>query len=480
MQTIFAWILAGFIIVAGYPWAAWLLGKNPRINGRLLTFLVGFAFSLAALTLLMFWEAALGIPLNFSVITLPYIAFILVGVALWSKQAPISPACVLPKSWPLRIAVAILFLVGLGILFNAVYWPFSRDDVLGIYGRYGRLMWMTGTLVSFERDDFFYQTYPIFVPLVYAYTYFASGWQNEYLARLFPALLSLACIPSGYLLGQMMVSRLAGWLSALFLALTPLFGRWASSGYVDLPMAFFYTLSAIFAWRLWHTRHWTDALLAGLMMGLAAWTKNAALLGIALLAGWLLWSWVKQRVTLRLVVLTLSTCTAVAAPWYIRNLVMAGMIIPPTVWLDQAQQSLDNLLVLITHPENFGLTGWMIALGLASSVAVILKQRATLEQAFLFVWTAPFFVAWWLFVSYDPRFLLLFLPLVSVLAGIWTARFWQLVPIMWQKRLLLPLGILGLAMALFIVWSSIEYKDELLQNPLMSDEAKHAIVLENR
>jgi hypothetical protein len=57
---------------------------------------------------------------------------------------------------------------------------------------------------------------------------------------------------------------------------------------------------------------------------------------------------------------------------------------------------------------------------------------------------------------------------------------WHLIPVARQKQWLLPLTILGLAMALWIMWSSIEYKDELLRNPFMSDEAKHALVLENR
>jgi hypothetical protein len=32
-------------------------------------------------------------------------------------------------------------------------------------------------------------------------------------------------------------------------------------------------------------------------------------------------------------------------------------------------------------------------------------------------------------------------------------------------------------MALFIIWNSVEFKDELLHNPLMGHEAKRSIVL---
>jgi 4-amino-4-deoxy-L-arabinose transferase-like glycosyltransferase len=479
LQTALAWIFAGFIILAGYPWAAYLLGKNPREDDRMLALLVGFAFSLGVLTQIMFWEAILGLSFNFLTITTPYVVLMLIGIVLWWRKKGLIKINlqIIKRPWPLLVVFAIILCISLAILFNAVYWPFSRPDVLGVYGRYGRLMWRYGTLVSFEQDDFFYQTYPVLVPLTYTYAYFASGWQNEYLARLFPALMSLACIPSTFLLARLLDGRLAAWLSVLLLALTPMFGRWASSGYVDLPMAFLYTLSAIFAWRLWQTRHWTDALLAGLMMGLAAWTKNAALLGVALLGIWLLSAWMKQRVSLKLAALALGACAAVAAPWYIRNLAMASMIIPPTVWVDQAQRTLASLLIVFTHPELFGLSGWVIGFGLVCTLVIIVRKKTSLMYLFLSLWIIPFFIAWWLFASYDPRFLLLFLPLLTVLAGIWAARLWYTVPSLWQRRLLLPLAILTIGMALFIVWNSVEFKDELLRNPLMGHEAKRSIVL---
>ncbi|MFN8447295.1 MAG: hypothetical protein U0521_01515 [Anaerolineae bacterium] len=50
------------------------------------------------------------------------------------------------------------------------------------------------------------------------------------------------------------------------------------------------------------------------------------------------------------------------------------------------------------------------------------------------LWTLPFFAAWWLFVSYDPRFLLLFLPPLAVLAGDLLVRLWVWLGPVWQPR----------------------------------------------
>jgi len=88
--------------------------------------------------------------------------------------------------------------------------------------------------------------------MAYAFSYIVSGWENEYLARMIPALLSVSCLPAAYLIGRRLIperasaGHLAGMLSASILAFTPAFVRWASSGYVDLPMAYYWALAVLF------------------------------------------------------------------------------------------------------------------------------------------------------------------------------------------------------------------------------------------
>ncbi|MEO8612580.1 MAG: glycosyltransferase family 39 protein [Chloroflexota bacterium] len=484
MQTIFAWILTAVIIAAGYPWSAWLLSKSKSPRSQWLTSLLALALSIGLLTLLMFWESLLGIALNLWAITIPYFVLMLPGLMLWwrGRNTSPQPESGLPKTSEHRFARwfggGILIAISAAIFFNAAYWPFHRDDTLGIYHRYGKLMYESGTLVPFAgRDDAFYQAYPIQIPLAYTYSYLASDWVNEYLAKAVTALFSLACLPATYVLGRMLVGSLAGWLSALLLAFAPTFARWASTGYVDLPMAFLYTLSAIFAWRLWEDENWADALLAGAMMGLAAWTKNAALIGIAFLILWLGYGWLKKRISFRFIGLVLGVCAIVAAPWYIRNWIEARLIMPPTAWTDQAEHSLRTLLLFIFQPENFALTGWVILLSIIAAIIQFLRRRAAAPTLLLLIWTIPFFGVWWLLVSYDPRFVLLFLPLLCVLGGGWLAQIWRALPQKWQPVIFRAVAVVALAGMLYILWISVEFKPEILHNPLMGDEAKHTIVL---
>src|SRR5262249_30979599 len=134
-----------------------------------------------------------------------------------------------------------------------------------------------------------YETYPMLVPLSYAFTHQAAGWIDEYLAELIPALLSVGVIGAAYLLGRELFNRSTGLIAALLIAMTPTFAQWASAGYVDLPCGFFYGMSAVFLARHDRTRSWPDALLAGVMAGLAAWTKNSGLLIVLSIGGWIVY-----------------------------------------------------------------------------------------------------------------------------------------------------------------------------------------------
>jgi 4-amino-4-deoxy-L-arabinose transferase-like glycosyltransferase len=317
------------------------------------------------------------------------------------------------------------------------------------------------------------------IPLGYTFAFLASGWENEYLARLIPALLSLACLPTLFVLGRMIFNRRAGEWAALLLVLTPTFVRWASSGYVDLPMAFFYTLSAIFVWRLRESHHTIDAVLLGISLGLAAWTKNAGLVGIALIYLWLILSQIKAKESYwRLIILAVGVCLVITAPWYIRNWLEAGLIVPPTAWTEQAQRTLSNIAVFITEPINFALTGWLVVIAMVAGIIQAVRKRywSTGEFLLLFL-TLPFFGIWWLLVSYDPRFLLLFLPLFTVIAGGWIAQLETSISKRLQNPVRILASILIIGLTIYMLWISVEFKDEIIHHPFMGDEAKKAIVL---
>jgi hypothetical protein len=90
------------------------------------------------------------------------------------------------------------------------------------------------------------------------------------------------------------------------------------------------------------------------------------------------------------------------------------------------------------------------------------------------VWSIPLFVAWWIFASYDSRFILLILPILCVMAGVWLSQLATALPV---GRWVVPIALIVTALGLYTVWNSVEHKDELVRAPFMSDAAKHEIVL---
>jgi hypothetical protein len=204
MQAILPWLFVGLILIAAWPWASWLLTHSPKDNGPWLLPMLTLALSTGTLTLVMFWEALAGIQLTPTGITLPYFILMVPGGWLWWRSGhPHSrPILLRPQNKMAWLGAFVLAIIAGGILFNSVYWPFWRDDALGNYAHFGALIAENHALAELPGNLTVHEAYPMLVPLTYSYAYLVAGWPNEFLARLFPALLSIGCLGTAYTLGK--------------------------------------------------------------------------------------------------------------------------------------------------------------------------------------------------------------------------------------------------------------------------------------
>lgn len=472
VMTLFGWIVMVGLPIAAYPWAAVLLPANASTGLRAASAL---ALTAGAIALIAFWVGMAGVALTFWTIAVPLLILIAVGIALWLRAGgrPALPRLDRPASLAGWAALLIALITGGAALFNALYLPFKTDDALGIYQPQAQMIYQTGALIPLTGADSLYRAYPMLVPFNYAFAYFASGWENEYAAKLIPTLLALSGLIAVYELARLMASARAGWLAVALLALTPAFARWASSGYVDLPMAAYYALAALFCLRAMRGDG-RAALLSAVWIGLAAWTKNAALIGVGLWGAALAVGWLTGRIRLRTLLTAGVIAAVIAGPWYLRNLIGAGFLMPDTAWTEQAERTLDTLLVYVTLPDNFGLTGAVIVVAVAWALLRLVRGRPTERPDLVVVlgFTLPFFAAWWLFVSYDPRFVLLFTPILCALAGWFLDASIPTLP----RTASRALAVAGMIAALYIAFISVDYKDETLRDPFMSHAAKLVLV----
>ncbi|MEP7284865.1 MAG: glycosyltransferase family 39 protein [Chloroflexota bacterium] len=493
-MSLLVWPLTLLSLIFMYPWARWLL---HRAEGRamlptynpLLSVLTTVGLSIGTLSLVMLWMGLLGIRLDWRLAAL--VCLVIGASGLFAKDKPSllhdTPAYAAPPEPLQKLAraawIIITVLCGL-ILFNAVYWPFGIDDALVIYASFGKSIATTGWL-PFGK---LYEAYPMLIPLDYAFVFQSSGWTNEYLAALYPALLSIGVVGVAYQLGRELINRAAGLIAALLIVLCPMFTHWASTGYVDLPAGFFYGMTVLFLARSGRTHTWADALLAGLMAGFAAWTKNSTLLIVPCIALWVVYRWwlvkvarIDRRQRLfktQHVLLIAIGFVAVAGAWYARNLLMAGLLVPPTAWADKAARTLPNLFPYLVD-SRYGVIGPLFTAG---GIYIIWQCWQTRGRdplpMLLAIFTLPFGAVWWLIVSYDDRFLLVLTPLVAVMAALVVQEVWRRVP---QRFIWLAYAIpMIVLLALPAASTALDYKFDLLFHPFMSDAAKHHLRLGDR
>ena len=422
-------------------------------------------------SLAMFWLGLLRIPFAPGTTALVYALLMLPGwVFAWRADALRLEIPKLPAvGW---LALMLLGGIAAAVLLNAALWPFYRADALGIYVPFAEELATTRALAPITPQRNLYELYPQLMSFNYAGTFMLSGWMNPYPAHVLNALISLAVFPAAYVLTRetFPAQPLAAPIAVGLLALTPDVPNWAHGGYVDLPMAAYYTLGAAFAAATVRDGRYTDALLAGLCFGLAAWTKNAALLAIGLFFTYGVVRLIPAQLQLNRVLLAFTAVVVVASPWYIRNIVLAGTLNPDTVWVDQAQHTFAEVFILVSRPQNYGMPGVLMLIG-------VFWGMTRRKGLILLWWSLPYYAVWFVAASYDPRFILLFLPFLAALSGAMLAQAWDKGNgRTWQPPIRLAAWLLLAVLVGGVMWNTLEYKRALLENPRMSHTQKVEIV----
>src|SRR5690606_10152448 len=143
---------------------------------------------------------------------------------------------------------------------------------------------------------------------------------------------------------------------------TPVFGRWASTGYTDVPAAFFATLAIVFTWHWWRSADRRLLALASAGIGLALWTKNSTiplLVRVSWLIAWHAFGESRHgrrvaRNVLADAAAALGPALAVAGPWYAYTWRTFGVLVPSTMLVDRADRSPAALGIMLRPDQHFG------------------------------------------------------------------------------------------------------------------------------
>lgn len=368
------WMVGGL----GLPWALALL-STEQWRSRALVVALALALGPAWLTAWMLVLGVVGAQLDIRLLTAGWIwagniAMSLAGAAIAWRRRTGYVASSQQRAAPLAtdeklVVVMIVIAVALRWIHTA-FWPFTVYDALWVYGSQARLYFLEGII----PHDIGY--YPQFIQLQFAYVQVMIGAINDHAARMVIPLLHIGSILAAYLLGRRLVNRRVGLITAALWSLHPYVGQWAFRGDLEIPLTFTLTMAALFFLSAWRkdgesTAQRADAILAGVMLGIALFTKPTAgafIWGILLLLAVEL---IRMRFDLRrwlprfkIALWTGLACLPMGLVWYARNMLIGhdAVTLPNAIWLTRALRSGDYLAPLL------------VAL-LIGCVALILRQR---------------------------------------------------------------------------------------------------------
>ena len=340
--------LPGLLLVyagLGIPWALVVLPRSAW-SSRASVAAIACAAGPLLLTLWMLPLGTLG-NLQLELVMAGVVALMLTGLLLaWNKGRQPAPAALQapPPGGTEKFLLLLICLALLPRIVSIAYWPFTAYDAFWVFGHEARLYTLTGSIPA----QIGY--YPQFLPLQFTFAQLLAGGVDDHAARAVLFFTQAGCALAAYLAGARLFSRRVGIFAAALWALYPHTGEWARFGDLEIVLTMLFTLAATFFLLAWtesdhRQRH---ALIAGLLLGCALWTKptaGALVWGVLLLLLIELWRvrfiWRAFRPRLCVALVTGLASLPHGAVWYLRNLTLGHNAIkfPDAFWLERAARS---------------------------------------------------------------------------------------------------------------------------------------------
>lgn len=269
--------------------------QRPKRSDFLLKFCLAVGIGFGILSCLFFLQLSLFGPSRTGLVS-TQIALLIVLLAIFfyrTKGAKKSPPVLGQSDQPLKrstfaVTLSVLFFValvsaGCAFVFISLKQPHGEWDAWAVYNMKARFLFRAG---EYWRDIFFEPTgwtspdYPLLIPATIAACWTLISRDTVAVPVLVALLFTFATV--GMVSGSVSILRgkSQGALAGLVLVCTPFFIKHGANQYTDIPLAFFFAATII----LLHLKdEFPDGerrflLLAGMMTGLSAWTKNEGLL----------------------------------------------------------------------------------------------------------------------------------------------------------------------------------------------------------
>lgn len=245
---------------------------------------VSYGLGLGLVSLEMFLFYFLNISFNLANIILPWLPLPVITSIIYFKNAKkvdaVSLGMATKSHLLLRIFLifAILFEI-LYVFFRALVKPLESYDAVAIYAIKSKIFYLANSIPSnffcYLAPMFPHPDYPLNVSLSQALIYLSLVSLNDQLVKIIFPLYFTAILILLYFGIRRFATRTYALLFTFLLATVPQFNTFATNGYLEIPLSYYYFASALFLF-LWFDKKDQKHFLvvSALMAALSAWTKN--------------------------------------------------------------------------------------------------------------------------------------------------------------------------------------------------------------
>jgi hypothetical protein len=185
-----------------------------------------------------------------------------------------------------------------------------------------------------------------------AYYYIQIGAIEDFYLRAIPPVMGILTVLATYKIGEVLAGKRYGIISALFLAITPLFFRYSVYATSYSTLTFFGTISVLFLFLgiiREEIRYW---IMCGVFYGFALLTSYLAVYLAPFFFIALIYYFIKKkngfRANTKIVVLLAASTLIIGGVWYLRNLVLLGNPIYPNGYTVLGGINIDPLIMETT------------------------------------------------------------------------------------------------------------------------------------
>jgi len=178
----------------------------------------------------------------------------------------------------------------LGIAFETIYAffralikPIEAYDAVAIYAIKSKIFYLAKSIPSDYftalANHFPHPDYPLNIPLIQTFIYLCLGNLNDQLVKIIFPLYFTGILVFLYFSIRQFAGSAYALLFTFILATIPQFNAYASNAYLDLPLAYYCFISAVFLFEWFkHREHSSLLAVSVIMAALAGWTKNEGLI----------------------------------------------------------------------------------------------------------------------------------------------------------------------------------------------------------